>query len=463
MGRRQVKVTVLGQDGQLSTVERTVFDSRFGPVLANGWAAKTAFTARGASVGNIRGIDEWLAMGNAGNVAQLRTAQQEHQAIPFVNTIASDSNGNAYFADASVVPHVTDELAARCVDTPEGHAVYPNMTILDGARTDCDWGSDPDAIEPGIFGPARYPQLLRADYVANSNDTPWLANPAAPITGYPRIFGSTARPRSLRDQLSHDMVATRRNGTDGFGEPGFDLDSLQQTMLGNRDMSGELLRNQVVALCQQNPELPGSDGKPVDVSAACAAFADWDLRADLHSAGEVLWREFWQRAAQTSDLFLVPFDPTAPLTTPNTLNPASTMVRAALADIVARFTALGIPLDRAPGDAQHTAGADGPIAVHGCPHVEGCFNVLTPGAREIGPDGTYPDIVHGSSFIMAAQLTAHGPRVRTILTYSLSANPVSPHHSDQTELFQNKGWVTDRFTPREIAQSPDLDMTILRE
>ena len=63
---------------------------------------------------------------------------------------------------------------------------------------------------------------------------------------------------------------------------------------------------------------------------------------------------------------------------------------------------------------------------------------------------------------MAVELTPHGPRARTILTYSQSANPASPHHRDQTVLFSHKQWVTERFTEAEINADPHLQTTTLR-
>ncbi|NUP77263.1 MAG: hypothetical protein HOV96_06920, partial [Nonomuraea sp.] len=68
-----------------------------------------------------------------------------------------------------------------------------------------------------------------------------------------------------------------------------------------------------------------------------------------------------------------------------------------------------------------------------------------------------------SSFMMAVELTPEGPRTRTVLTYSLSADPTSPHHADQTALFSRGQWVTERFTEAEIAADPRLRVTTVRE
>ena len=463
MTTRTVQVTVRDPSGTLSTVSRTLYSSRYGPVLALGgptaWTATTAYAIRDVNAQNLRSLNEWLAMDESENLTELRKAQNTYQAIPFTNTIATDTSGSAYFADASVVPHVTDAQAARCVDSPLGKAVYPQLFILDGSTSACQWGSDRGAIQPGIFAPSRDPRLTRADYVTNSNDSAWLANPAQPITGYPAIYGDVGTERSLRTRLGLDMVAQRLAGTDGLGPPGFTLPSLQATTLGDRDNSAELARRDAVAMCRAHPVLTASDGTKIDVGAACGVLARWDGRGDASSRGAVLWREFFAEAEQTAgeSLWQVPFDPAHPLSTPSGLNGSLPAVQQALADVVQFFQASHIALDIPLGAAQKYTG----IPLNGCTDEEGCFNVLETGAP-LAADGTYPDVSFGSSFIMAVELTRAGPRARTILTYSESANTASPHHTDQTRLFAAKKWVTERFTDAQINADPDLRVTILR-
>jgi acyl-homoserine-lactone acylase len=466
MTRETVQVTVRDSGGGSSTVTRTLYSSRYGPVLdlgsllpGFGWTTTTAFAIRDVNAGNLRDLNEWIAMGESDSLTGLRSAQDTYQGLPFVNTIATDTSGTAYFADASVVPHVTDEQAARCVDSPQGKAVYPHIFTLDGSAAGCQWGSDPGAIEPGIFAPGHDPQLTRTDYVTNSNDSAWLANPAAPITGYPQIYGDIGTERSLRTRLGLDIIARRLAGTDGLGPAGFTLPALQAATLGDRVYSGELGRDDVVAMCRAHPVLTASNGQPVDVSAACGALAGWDLHGDSGSRGAVLWREFFTLAVQNlgDGLWLVPFDPAHPLTTPRGIDGSQAGVRSALADVVAYFQANHIPLDISLGTAQHYTS----VPLHGCTQLEGCYGVVEPGGP-LSSSGSYPDVAFGSSFIMAVELTPEGPRSRTILTYSESANPASPHYTDQTVLFSRKEWVSERFTEAEINADHQLQTTLLR-
>jgi acyl-homoserine-lactone acylase len=468
MGRQQVTVTVKKPGGGTSAVTRTLYSSRYGPVLATGWTDRSAFALADANASNLRSTNEWLAMGTAHDLTQLSTGQDTYQGLPFVYTLATDTGGTTYFADASVVPNVTDALAERCVGTSEGKPQDPDMVVLDGSRSGCVWGRDTDAIEPGIFGPGHQPRLVRADYLANSNNSPWLVNPASPITGYPRIYGDAAaemeRGLEPRPRVGLDMISRRLAGTDGLGPAGFTLETLQATARGKRNYTADLGRTDLLKTCRAHPVPTASDGRRVDVRAACATLARWDGRGGLDSRGAVLWREFFTGVLDTPPpadgpwhgWWRVAFDPAHPVTTPRGFDADDPTPRRALADAVQFFQDNHIPLTLTPGQAQHYES----VPVPGCTEGEGCFDrIRTHGP--LGKDGRYPDVDSGSSFMMAMELTPGGPRARTVLTYSESANPASPHHTDQTVLFSRGQWVTERFTEAEIHADPYLSTTSL--
>ncbi|MFI6638739.1 penicillin acylase family protein [Streptomyces sp. NPDC050504] len=455
MERRTVPVAVRGANGEPTTVNRTLYHSRFGAVLAEGWTATTAYAVRDANVDNLRSMNTWLAMSKAENLSQLRAAQDTYQGIPWTYTLAADTGGRTYFTDSSAVPHLTDAQLKRCL-LPGGRDV---PDALDGSTAACAWGSDPDALVPGIFGPSRQPRLSRTDYVANSNNGPMYTNPAAPLTGLPGMYDGGVR-LGQRAQLGLRMIAERAAGTDGLGAPGFTAPTLRASMLGNRVLSAETGRDDLVGLCRAKPVLKASDGKDVDVRQACATLARWDARADTGSRGAALWNTFFDHvvgAGPPETWRRVPFDPARPLTTPRGINGDDVRVQRALADAVQAFAAEGLPVDVELGAVQKWAG----IPLSGCEGNKGCFNVL-----EAGPDsgtGTPPSGAFGTSFLMSVELTPKGPRARTLLTYGQSSNPASPHYTDQTRLYSRKQWVTERFTAAEIAGDPALKVTTLRD
>jgi acyl-homoserine-lactone acylase len=231
---------------------------------------------------------------------------------------------------------------------------------------------------------------------------------------------------------------------------------------GERNFSAETARAGAVALCRANPTLTATDGTLVDVRAACAALARWNLRDDKDSQGTVLWRQFWANAVQAPDLWQVPFTAAHPLTTPNTLNTASTTVRHALADAVERMNALHVPVSAPLSAAQVTDITGHPLTVPGCGDLEGCYNVVdSQDDSQLHDDGRFGPIVFGSSFMMVADMSKQGPTARTILSYSESTDPNSPHHGDQTTLFARKQWVTDRFSEHDITTDRQLTTTVL--
>lgn len=458
MASEQVTVSARQPDGSIAPVTRTLYRTPEGPLFELPgpleWTDSTAYVFRDANAGNLRVADQWLAIAKSGSVRDLHASLIRHQALPWVNTIASDSTGTAYYSDIQVVPHVTDEMLARCT-AGEERGDWP---VLDGSRSSCDWGTDRDAVVPGRLGPGRLPSLFRQDHVSNMNNSPWLANPAAPLTGYPSIVGSIGTERSPRTRLGLDMIADRLDGSDGLGAPGFTLPTLQATMFGNRNLTAEQGLAAVVAMCQANPVLAGSDGTPVDVRAACAVLAAWNGTGDIGESGRgaYFWRVYGDRL-RGPDMWRVPFDPADPARTPRDVNVDRPRAKQGFADTVRAFAGAGLPVDLPLDAVQHYAG----LPVHGCNGVEGCFNVIN-GPGRIGPLDKVPDVRHGSSFIMAAELTGHGPRMRSVMVHSQSVNKDSPHHTDQTLLHGRKQWVTGLFTDAEIARDPQLTVRTLR-
>ncbi|MCM2390015.1 penicillin acylase family protein [Streptomyces albipurpureus] len=453
MRRQTVPVTVRDSHGKLSSVNRTLYTSRFGPVLSSNWTAKTAYTIRDANADNLRSMNTWLAMGKAQNLSQLRAAQDTYQGIPWTYTLAADTSGGTYFTDSSVVPHLTDEQLRRCA-SPDGEE---RSAALDGSTSACVWGSDSDALVPGVYGPSNQPKLSREDYVANSNNGPHYTNPEAPLTGFPGTYDSDPR-LGQRAQLGLRMIDQRADGTDGLGAPGFTGATLRASMLGNRVLSAETGRDDVVGMCRAHPRMTTTDGKEVDVRQACTILARWDTRADTGSRGAALWAAFLDRLLRSGGpdtWHRVPYDPAEPLTTPRGIKGDDARVQRALADTVQDFAARGLPADTRLGAVQKWAG----IPLPGCTGRRGCFNIVDAGPGS--GSGTPPAGAFGTSFLMAVELTPSGPRAHTLLTYGQSANPASPHYSDQTRLFTRKRWVTERFTAAEIASDPTLRVTTL--
>jgi acyl-homoserine-lactone acylase len=442
MTSREVTVQVL-RAGALVPETRRLYDTHHGPMVATGalpWTASRGFALKVAPEG-LRIVDQYLAIWQAQDVRELRDVLARYQATGF-NTTAADAGGETFFGDMGAIPHVTDAKAAACIISAVGQTQWANrVPVLDGSRAACEWGSDPDAVAPGIFGSSAQPQQFRSDFVTQMNDSHWLTNPSTPLTGYPRIFGDEGTQRSLRTRLGLQMVEQRLAGEDGLPGQGFDLPTLQQVMYNNRNLGAELSRDALVGLCRN----PGSAALQAELAPACDVLAAWDLRVDLDSRGAHLFRVF---AASGGLRWQVPFDPADPVGTPRGLDTAAPQTLQALVTAVRTVRGLGLPLD-APLSAVQTEprGAER-IPIHGGPGTEGIFNVITPSNLQAGLGWT--KIVHGASWVMTVEFTDAGPRSQGVLTYSQSTNPASPHFADQTRLYSQKGWDDLRFTEAEV-------------
>ena len=161
-------------------------------------------------------------------MAQLRRASAKVQGNPWVNVIAADSAGRAYYADDSVVPNVDAALQQRCSTSAKAPLLLSAGVVrLDGSKASCRWGNDRDAVAKGILGPRALPRATRRDYVENSNDSYWLPSARFRLPGFPRIIGAEGTQRLLRTRLGLTQAEQRLAGTDGLGPAGFTIDTMK--------------------------------------------------------------------------------------------------------------------------------------------------------------------------------------------------------------------------------------------
>ncbi len=463
----QRTVTVPVKDG--APVTRTQWWTRYGPVvtafgaaLPLPWTATTAYALNDPNATNLRAADTALGFSKARSTAGIERSLHRSQGLPWVNTIAADRSGNSFFSQAQVLPRITDELAARC-STPLGQATYPSagLAVLDGSKASCALGRDRDAVQPGIFGPGRMPTLKNAPYVENSNDSAWLANADRPLTGYERVFGTTATQRSIRTRGAiEDVAAMAERGRLRVGD-------LQRQQLANRAPTGDLVAADVGQWCAELPggTAVGSDGAAVDVSAACPVLRRWDRSVDHDSRGALLFDRFWRKATAgvpAAELWKVPFDAADPVRTPRGIDTAAPGLSRALADTVTELRAARIALDAPLGKHQFVVRNGKRIPVGGGTESLGVWNKIEPVWNPAA--GGYTEVSAGSSYIQAVGWDdSRCPVARTLLTYSQSSNPNSPHYSDQTRLFSDGRWVTSRFCEKDIARSPQLRVVRVHE
>jgi acyl-homoserine-lactone acylase len=476
MTPRTVTVMAKQPNGTLAPVTHTFWWTRYGPifnslegVLPLPWTTKNAFALADVNANNLaRAVNTWFGFDRASSTQQILTILKKYQGIPWVNTIATDRQGQALYADIGAIPNVSNQEAKAC-DTQLGAFTFAafGLPILNGSRTACDWGNDTDAAVPGVFGPSHEPYLLRTDYVTNSNDSYWLANPHHPLTGFARIIGTEDSARTLRTRIGLLEVQARISGTDGQGPPGFTLAAMRNLDLNDISYAAELTLPDLVKLCDKfqaaGGTAPTSTGGKVRLQNSCTTLAHWNMRADANEHGAVLFSEFWNFASGARPSpFSQPFQAAHPVTTPYGLNVTNITVRQALGDAILALNKAHIPLDTTLGAVQYVSYHGSHIPISGGPgDPDGIFNAIYENT-EPGDSLTSPDT--GSSFIQVVTWPSEGecPVGSTILTYSESSNPDSPHFADQTKLFSQKRWLTDRFCQAQIAADPNLQVVTVR-
>ncbi|HEU5008341.1 MAG TPA: penicillin acylase family protein [Jatrophihabitantaceae bacterium] len=475
MQKRTVTVTVRDAGGSLSTVTHTLWWTRYGPVFNSilgiplPWTATTAFAIRDANADNFRVFNHFFDTNQARSAKQELRILKKYEGIPWVNTIVADKGGHALYADIGAIPNVPNSLAQTC-NTALGAATFKllGLPVLDGSTSSCDWLTDKDAVEPGLFGPSHLPHLFRGDYVTNSNDSYWLANPRHPLEGFARIIGDERTPRSLRTRIG--LIMTAHNAKKGFTRK-----VMQREVFSDKQYAAMLTRDQLVRLCEQDSVpgyLPTSAGAPVAVGDACTVLKRWDLHENVDSRGSLLFRRFWDNLAGSTQATAYGYTHVAPywqtgfdandaVHTPSGLNTADPEVVTALGDAISDLRNAHLPLDVAQGKVQFIEknGVRYPIP-GGTGDPNGDFNAIwtswVPGKGLTQPTG-------GSSYVQVVTWNdGPCPNARTILTYSESTDPTNPHYADQTALFSQKRWVRDRFCAASIAEAPVHQVTHLR-
>ena len=455
MTARKLAIRSRGADGNVGTREHTVWETQWGPVVVIpraglNWTAAHAYALKDANAANVRSSDAWLGFARAKNVNDIRAAMRG-LGMPWVNTIAADRDGNAMYADASVVPDVDAAQLARCAPGKPAAALLgaAGLVVLNGSRADCDWRRDPASPVPGLTPIDRMAVAVRGDWVQNSNDSFFYTHPGQTWPAISPLVGDDVmrRPRTREGLFEiRDLV----------GRGPVTLDRIQRTLFLDRNLMGRVTVPDLLAAC---PAAPTPETKE-----ACAVLARWNWTSDLNAKGAVLFREFWRTASTIPNVYREPFDKARPEATPTGLNMASAEVAGkvwdALGGAVGKIRDAGFKPDATLAQVQRPAFTDEPVPLHGGDEIEGVLNNLGDRAKPgITKRGIRID--YGTSYVQTVSFDERGPVAQAILTYGQSTDPGSPHQTDQLWLFTSKRWPRLPFHPADIAGQQLGDAVVL--
>ncbi|MGI5238069.1 penicillin acylase family protein [Dactylosporangium sp. CA-139066] len=466
MTGKSVTVKVKQADGSLQSVTRTMWSTRYGPVLdlsaidpSLGWNGQTAISYRDANIDNDRLTRVWWNMARATDVNGLRASIGRDQGIPWVNTMATDSAGNALYLDSSPTPNLSPSAIAEWSSNPLG--------LLDGSNSANAWVVAPGARSPGLVPFAQQPQLVRRDYVLNSNDSHWVPNANQFLTGFTPLQGPEGAPLTVRTRQNFKLVNSVAK---------FDLAGLATTILSGDTYTAAQVAAATVTACRARGTTPVVvDGTSVDVSPGCTVLATWDKQFELASRGAVLWRETVGAVVannpdalnEAGALFGVPFNPADPTRTPRGGPASSGELLAGLARGMLRMRAVGLALNVPLSQVQYTVKNGQKIPVPGSTENIGIANMaqyqplpgsslepfMDPGTFVPGSDLTDKGYVvnYGTSFLLTLAYTSSGPSAKCILTFSESGDRTSSHYIDQTQLYSQKKLRDCRYSDSAIS------------
>lgn len=504
MTSKEVTVQVNTGDSIVEHKQKVYF-SHFGPMVnlaslspALGWTKQSAIAYRDATAGNVRMLDQWIAMNKAKNIDEFYAAFNTHQALPWVNTIMIDKEGNAAYLDGTQVPQLTSAAEGYwrvASQSPLLAAIWQDGSgnvLLPGDNSIYEWKDTGDAGAPGLVPFKKAPQRTTQDYVFNANSSYWLSNVENPLKGYSYMYGpddTVLSPRTRYNaQLISGIAEDSNLVSDADGK--FTLESLQKVLTNNGSLFAGKFKDDLVARCD-SAVAASVTGL---TTALCTALENWNGTYNLDSTGAHIMREFLaefkvsSHRSLSSDLFAQPFLVTKPATTPSGLAPASSNLSTdpivlALANVQQRLTTAGIDLDAKLGDIQYVIKAKGKdaIPITGANSYEGVFNMAEGSTtsrstselatvqvgtkcENTGPSpltcletvagqGKQPayHINYGSSFVMALKYDDNGPQAKMFLSYSQSHDPKSEFFDDQTKNYSDLAWRDVVFSKDAIA------------
>ncbi len=439
--------------------------------------AAKAFALADVNATNFRYLNHFYLTNKAQSVREYDRIGRRVQGIPWVNSIAADSRGNAYYSMDGSIPNVSDAKATGCCGVL-GAVTFTvlGLPTLDGSRSECGWDEDPGAASPGLLpvlaDPAARPPRLRDQ----RKRQPLARQPRGPARGLPADRRHRGRPGDAADPARPDPGS----GADrGHRRPA------RQTLLAQAAHPGRARQPPVRrrALARPTGQL-----LPLDAGAGRDGRADGDARRGLRRAGELgpPRQPRLQRRGAVPPLRHENVEPLAgaaqrdPGRDPPRRRPdlhdavrscrpgqhterpehGQPYVSAGLADAITDLREAGIPLDAPLRGYQYDVRGDKRIPIHGGPGGLGVFNAIS--AQWRPGEGGYTNIPHGSSFITAVAFTP-GERcpaeARTFVTYGQSENQDSPHATDYPRAFSRKDWNEVPYCPWQIQSNPDLEVT----
>lgn len=371
-------------------IRRKKYKSIFGPtfITDNGTYA-WRFVANDA----VKSIESWYMLNRANNLSEFK-AGLELQGIPCTNIVYADNQDNIYYISNAKLP--------------KRDAKYNWMEVLPGAESEVQWTGEYHPIE-------NLPQVLnpQSGFVFNTNNTPYsstsqLDNPD-PIQGLNMGFQEPGieNNRSLRflELIGSDSSITYAD----FKRIKYDIqypDSLRQPHMLNQEL--------LISLSPQSyPQ----------IADAIELMSEWNRRCNIDN--------------RAVSMFLLSL---------HELNQHLKATNSYKRGGVITEAQCLIAIEKAKSTLIKDFGRIDPQLSEVMRHSRGDVNLPVNGGSDVlaaiygerQDDGTYRAVA-GESYIQLVQFKkGHLPQIESVNAFGSSADPQSPHYTDQMELFVNQ-------------------------
>ena len=392
------------------THKKEVFWSHHGPVLK--WHDGKAYAVKSSNLDEYRFIEQWNRMSKAKSLDEFRKVL-DMQALPMFNLCYADKAGNVFYL-----------FNGRFPDRPPGYdwnGVVPGNT----SATEWSW----------VLPQGRLPSLVNppGGYVQNCNSAPWYTNLRQVLdrTKYPPELCPNVN--DLRQQLSLEMIEAEEKWT---------LDKVMKAKYSTRLLLADRVKGDLLKLAR------GQTVDGVGLDEAADVLQDWDNTVSRESKGALLFVTFWRTYRDKAKApFAVPWDEKKPAATPSGLGDPETaraVLAATVKDVKKRFGQLTVPW----GDVFRLRRGDLDVPVGGLTGDFGAFRII---GYEPDKDGKFV-ARGGDSYVMAVEFTSP-PTAYSIVAYSQSGDPKSPHYNDQSKLFAEEKWKRAWFSEEDVAKN----------
>ncbi len=361
-------------------VKKAAYWSKYGPTVIT---KKGTFSIRAGALDEIRALEQWFTMNKAKNFSEFKNAL-EMGAISGYNLVYADKRDTIFYLSNGKLP-LRD-------------STYNWKGTLPGNTSKTLWTAyHPLRDLPQVLNPA-------AGYVFNTNHSP---------------FNATASSDNIKE-VNYDKTmgyeTWNNNRSVRFMEQVSELDKVSFADFKRIKFDLQLPKN-LSFFTKADSLFLLDEKKNTDIADVIRILKEWDRRADTTSIGASIFIQTYysledklKKEGRAFGILTTAECRAALLETKNYFN--------------TYFSSVNVPL----GNYQRLIRGEKSVAVSGMPDVLAAMHADPLKNGQIKAK-------QGDAYIALVRFTKDGPEIESINCYGASADPKSPHYTDQMDLF----------------------------